>query len=306
MNEKHVSVSQETCIGCGRCVTICPSQALVLAEKKAVYEADFCIECGHCQAVCPTGSVSVSTVVPDWWKLEHFSWSGRFVPPGKSDLDGLLSAMASRRSTRMFRSDPLPRELLMDLVRIGTMAPSGTNSQKWVFHLLPDRDSVVAAGQHVARFFKKLNAMSEKRLARWVSRTFLKGDPLGIYYRDYHDAVEAAMAEWDSGGRDRLFWGAPAVLFVGSARGASCPSEDALLATQNILLAAHAAGLGTCLIGFAVEALKNDKTLAGRLGIPRGQRIHAVIAVGYADDPYRKFTGRRVPEWSILKPAPLP
>jgi len=58
-----------------------------------------------------------------------------------------------------------------------------------------------------------------------------------------------------------------AVIVVGSNRG-SCPAEDALLATQNILLGAHALGLGTCLIGFAVSAMQKDVRIKDLLKIP--------------------------------------
>ncbi|MBM4372879.1 MAG: nitroreductase family protein, partial [Deltaproteobacteria bacterium] len=84
-----------------------------------------------------------------------------------------------------------------------------------------------------------------------------------------------------------------AVILVGSSPGASCPAEDALLASQNILLAAHAMGYGTCLIGFVVEAMRSDPRIARVLGIPREERVHAVIALGRSAERYRRAAGRR-------------
>ena len=49
--------------------------------------------------------------------------------------------------------------------------------------------------------------------------------------------------------KDQLFHGSTAAILTGSNPGVSCPAEDAPLATQNILLAAHSIGLGSCLIG---------------------------------------------------------
>jgi nitroreductase len=80
---------------------------------------------------------------------------------------------------------------------------------------------------------------------------------------------------------------------VGSEPGASCPAEDALLATQNILLAAHAMGLGTCLIGFAVEAIRRDAGLKALLQIPPGERVFSAIALGWPDEAYVRPAGRR-------------
>lgn len=68
---------------------------------------------------------------------------------------------------------------------------------------------------------------------------------------------------------------------------------DALLATQNILLAAHSMGLGSCLIGYAVAAMKRDPSIQRSIGIPAEEEIHAVIALGYPDEVYQRVAGRK-------------
>lgn len=68
--------------------------------------------------------------------------------------------------------------------------------------------------------------------------------------------------------------------------------EDALLASQNILLAAHSLGLGSCMIGFAVEAIKRDKQIRKLLQIPDDESVYAVIALGYPAERYQR-TGLR-------------
>jgi nitroreductase len=71
------------------------------------------------------------------------------------------------------------------------------------------------------------------------------------------------------------------------------PNEDALLATQNMMLAAHSMGLGTCLIGFAVIPLIKDIRAKRILGIPDSEHVHAVIALGYTDERYIGMAGRK-------------
>lgn len=139
---------------------------------------------------------------------------------------------------------------------------------------------------------KKINKLAEK----WFLRTVLKlvGKPeLDNYYENYYPKIKNAIHEMKVNGKDLLFHGATAVIIVGSQGESSSPKEDALLATQNILLAAHAMGLGTCLIGFAVKAFERDRAMQGGLAIPESEKIHAVIALGYPQEQYRTITGRK-------------
>jgi nitroreductase len=101
------------------------------------------------------------------------------------------------------------------------------------------------------------------------------------------------MSQWDEQKDDRLFHGAQAVILVGAEPGASCPQEDALLATQNILLGAETFALGSCLIGFAVEALRRDHKIKESLKIPVDETIYAVIALGYPAISFQRPASRR-------------
>ena len=50
----------ERCIGCGRCVAICPQNAHLLQGGIHVYLRDRCIECGKCAEVCYAGALQVA------------------------------------------------------------------------------------------------------------------------------------------------------------------------------------------------------------------------------------------------------
>ena len=285
-------IDAERCTGCGRCTEVCPAGPISLVEGKAVVTGVRSLSCGHCAAVCPTEAITVCAVDPDAHAYATFAADARWLPPGGFDIAQLIRLMASRRSCRRFQRRPVGRALLEDLVRIGVTAPSGTNSQAWTFTILPDRGAVEALGREVARFFRRLNAMAENPLLR-KGLKLLGRRELTDYYRDYHQSVSEALAEQEKTGRDRLFHGAPAAIVVATRPGGSTPKEDALLATQNILLAAHALGLGSCLIGFAVAALTKEVRLKRFLGVPDEERIQAVIALGYPDESYLRIAGRK-------------
>lgn len=292
--EVRTVVDQERCIGCGLCVQVCPSRTLRMVDGKAKPVGRTSIQCGHCQAVCPTGAVQVTSLDPRTYTFATFSASPEWSGFGKDDPASLARLMASRRSCRNFKDTPVSQDMLDDLVKLGITAPSGTNSQRWTFTLLPSREVVVQHVEAVAQYFQALNKQAENRWLRLGMRLLGKPD-LERYYQSYYRGVARALRDWTEHGLDRLFHGAPAAILVGSAPGASCPAEDALLATQNMLLGAHAMGLGTCLIGYAVAAMRRDPSIQRRLGVPAEECIYAVIALGWPDERYQQVALRRMP-----------
>lgn len=285
-------IDAEKCIGCGLCVKVCPSRTISMDGGKAIVSGKRSLSCGHCAAVCPVNAITVQAIDGTVYRFATFPCDNSWIPYGEYETAALVRLMASRRSCRNYSDKPVDRDILDDLIKIGITAPSGTNSQLWTFTVLPTRNTVTALGERCAAFFDKLNRMSENRFLRGLLKIIGKPE-LDEYFREHHDSVSQALHEWKKSGVDRLFHGARAVILVGSKPGASCPREDALLATQNILLAAHSMGLGTCLIGFAVEAMKRDISIKRFIGIPDDEKIYSVIALGYPDEPYRRMAGRK-------------
>jgi len=285
-------IDAEMCIGCGQCVAVCPKETLSLVDGKAVVTGNESLNCGHCAAACPEDAIQVGALDPSLGRYHSFSADDRWQAPGQFGTAALVNLMGSRRSCRNFAEKPVDRVQLEDLVKIGITAPSGSNCQPWTFTLLPERKAVDRLGRRVGAFFRKTNRMAEKA---WL-RTGLKwlGRPeLDAYFREYYATVERGLAAWESGERDLLFHGAPAVIVVAADEKASCPSEDALLATGHMLLAAHSMGLGTCLIGFVIEAMRRDRTIARSLGIPDREIPCAVIAIGWPEETYQQVAGRK-------------
>jgi nitroreductase/NAD-dependent dihydropyrimidine dehydrogenase PreA subunit len=290
--ENKIEIDGDLCSGCGLCEEVCPTDAVSIAEGKAAASGEQCISCGHCAAVCPQEAICVAATDEEMSRYKTFTIEKQWLAPGNYDTSLLVQLMASRRSCRRFTDRPVERAVLEDLVKIGITAPSGTNCQLWTFTVLPTRKAVKCLAGHVSSFYERLNTTAEKTLLRSFLRLIGKGD-LDAYYRGYYRLVKEALEEWHESGKDRLFHGSTAVIIVGSKPGASCPVEDALLATQNILLAAHSMGLSSCLIGFAVVAMKRDPSIQRAVGIPAEEEVRAVIAIGYSDEVYERIAGRK-------------
>lgn len=292
MEENIIEIDRELCNGCGLCVSVCPTGTISLIEGKATASGGASISCGHCESVCPQKAIRVKAIDEEMSRYETFTAEKQWLPPGKYDTSLLVQLMASRRSCRHFTGQPVERAVLEDLIKIGVTAPSGTNSQAWTFTILPTRKAVTAFAGHIASYYERLNTTAEKTLLRLFLKLIGKGE-LDAYYRSYHQKVKEALEEWHGSDKDRLFHGSASAIIVGSKPGASCPAEDALLATQNILLAAHSMGLGSCLIGFAVTSMKKDPSIQKAIGIPAEEEIYAVIALGYPDEVYQRVAGRK-------------
>ncbi|MCX4310001.1 MAG: DUF362 domain-containing protein [Desulfovibrio sp.] len=60
-HDTHVQVSENDCIGCGKCVRVCPQGALSLVDGKSHVDVSKCIGCFECITVCPVKAISI-----DW------------------------------------------------------------------------------------------------------------------------------------------------------------------------------------------------------------------------------------------------
>ena len=292
MEEKRIEIDRDLCTGCGACVAVCPTETISVVEGKAAVSEEESIFCGHCEAVCPQEAICITAIDEEMSRYKTFTAEKEWLPHGKFSTPALVQLMASRRSCRCFTSQPVDPAMLEDLIKIGITAPSGTNSQSWTFTNLPTRKAVTSFVEHIASYFGRLNTNAERTLLRMFLKLIGRGE-LDAYYRGYYLKIKESIEEWHEAGKDRLFHGSTAAIIVGSKPGASCPAEDALLATQNILLAAHSMGLGSCLIGYAVAAMKKDPAIQQSIGISLEEEIHAVIALGYPGEAYQRVAGRK-------------
>ena len=83
-NVATVELDQEVCIGCGRCLEVCPHQVFARVGKKAgIRVRDDCMECGACALNCPVKAISVdagvgcaSGMINEWLREHGFGRGG--------------------------------------------------------------------------------------------------------------------------------------------------------------------------------------------------------------------------------------
>jgi NAD-dependent dihydropyrimidine dehydrogenase PreA subunit len=63
-NVATLKLNQPACVGCGRCLEVCPHQVFRMSGKKAdIVDLDACMECGACALNCPVKAISVKSGV---------------------------------------------------------------------------------------------------------------------------------------------------------------------------------------------------------------------------------------------------
>ena len=63
-NVATLELNTEACIGCGRCLEVCPHGVFSLLENKARFiDFDACMECGACAQNCPVDAIHVNAGV---------------------------------------------------------------------------------------------------------------------------------------------------------------------------------------------------------------------------------------------------
>ncbi len=279
----RLSVDAAKCTLCGACLATCPSDMVRRRDDTIRIGRVACVECGHCLAVCPTGAITAEEGVA-WEAL-----GGALPTP-----DSLKRLIRQRRTVRCYQPEPVPTPLIEDLLDAARWAPTAANAQPQEYVVVADppvRDELRQRIEGHYRAFAEALADRQDRSARLAA---LGLDPEAAGHPHVLAAVPAFVKSVDAG-RDRLFFDAPVVLVVHADREAVMPEAACAFATLSLVLMAEAHGLGTCLTGFASDALRTRPEIREWLGIPTANQVHYVVVLGW---PAEEFV--RVPE---RKPA---
>jgi nitroreductase len=180
----------------------------------------------------------------------------------------LLALIRSRRSIRRFRPDAIPPELIAQIIEAASWAPSASNRQDWFFTLISSD--------------RLKQEMAETVQRRWDE----------IFDANQSTGLLAELRRYSAGFTS--FVSAPVVIVVSvmavnaiqrallgdAAEPTAGARASAAMAAQNLMLAAHAAGLGTCCMTGALAA---GKEIARLLGLRR-REIVCLVTLGYPDE----------------------
>ncbi|MBC7250883.1 MAG: nitroreductase family protein [Anaerolineae bacterium] len=103
----------------------------------------------------------------------------------------LLNLLKSRRSIRRYKPDPVPDEMVEQLLEAGRWAPSASNRQPWQFIVIRDETIRKQVAQHAAYYFVRWAHVEEAPLL-----IVLCGDARSRVYRQFlHEDIGLAGAQ---------------------------------------------------------------------------------------------------------------
>lgn len=198
------------------------------------------------------------------------------------DDPGLFEALYTSRALRRFAPDPVPEELVFQLVDAAIRAPTGHNSQDWRFVLVTDEGP-------------------KRKMQEWAEQAWDL-----VFAPDFPDdpAIDALPRTQRLSIRSvkdlaHNLASVPLIVVVCGLRGKhSNPGGSHFPAIQNLLLAARGLGLGGSIFNLAMTHVDE---LAEMLDIPDNNEIYSLVPVGYPTDrqgPVRRKPVKKVAYWN--------
>jgi nitroreductase len=186
-----------------------------------------------------------------------------------------------RRSVRAYRKAQVPEFMIRRILEAGRFAPSAGNGQPWKFVVIRDPEILRGLTETTRARCKALAWLVDYRGRRRSWRLPLAKLLIRAKANDLHPVPFSAIpliAE----GKLGVFHGAPTVILIlKDVRGVSNVDLDCGIAGQNMVLAAHSMGLGTCWVSFAKLAFQYTRRWNARLGIRHPYRFLSSLAIGF-------------------------
>ncbi len=183
----------------------------------------------------------------------------------------VFSCIATRHSTRKFKEEPVPQEVLDKVIEAGRQAPSGKHKNQSRFIVI-----------------RKKEVLQE--LIALVQQEFAKMEVTPENDDNFGGAIRAAKK-----GGYVFMYNAPVLIVVANKRDYGNKYADVSCAMQNMMLAANALDLGSCWIN-QLRWLQDNPVLRGylqKLGMAEDEEVCASLSIGYPDTP-DGLPGRRV------------
>ncbi|MCZ7392902.1 MAG: nitroreductase family protein [Candidatus Methanoperedens sp.] len=191
-------------------------------------------------------------------------------------MKDVVEIIKTRRSVREYSEKQVSDEEIKFLIDCARYAPSGFNTQPWSFLVIKNKDVMGKISERgKSSMIPLLESMKNASKKASDFLVFLKTKGTSMFYN------------------------APVLVIVLGNKSAMTTDWDCAMAAQNMMLAAHSHGIGSCWIGGVLPALM-DEAFLKELGAPEGYKAVAPLIFGYPKGK-TEAPGRAEPELVWLR-----
>ncbi|NVM53779.1 MAG: nitroreductase family protein [Candidatus Helarchaeota archaeon] len=300
MNETSpVVIDQDKCIECFECSRTCPSSTLYEKNNTLMVASDAdvrCIRCAHCLGVCPEDAINIPSYTDDSDIIP--------IPEHTIDPETILNFMRARRSTRLFKPEPVEKKDLDVLIDAARYAPSAHNDQTSEFTVITGemvqeiKKTMLDEASLLVKAIPEDPATAAEMVKKFLPKT--SSDVILSMLGSMKDLIR----DMEKGGRDRIFWDAPALIVISAKKksaGFSAALENACLSAAYIMLMAESMDLGTCSLGILIWTIATTRKVRKLIELPKGNRALYALAVGKKATNFKKLLPRNKPKINYVE-----
>ncbi len=166
-----------------------------------------------------------------------------------------------RRSIRVFKKEQVPDPMIRRILEAGRFAPSAGNCQPWKFIVIKDPEIMQAMEEDTIKLTRFIMWFLDYDRSS-LRRIFL-GPPVRMLTRlmpNMMHPIPFNLLQRIASGSVPVYHNPTAmILILIDRRGVGSPKLDAGICGQNMVLAAHSLGIGTCWVGMVTLLMKMRK-----------------------------------------------
>ena len=275
-------VDSQRCNGDGLCTKVCPRDIIeVLDEVATTVEgrAETCIACGQCVAVCPTEALQLR-ILPeqDFERLKRPSFG----------YEEFLSFLRTRRSVRRFKDKPVDRETIEKILAAAATAPMGFPPHTTNVVVIDEAAELQFLLKTLVEHYDGMLKGYSNPIGRAAIRLAAGPEVFGELRHHVVEAATEANEAYRADRSDRYMWGAPVLMLFHASRWRPSYRESAHLVCHHAMLAALSLGLGSTIIGMIPPVVQRSNDLRVRYGIPKDNRVLTSLILGHPKYRYRQ------------------
>jgi len=190
------------------------------------------------------------------------------------EFAALMKVIRDRRSIRKYKDQAVPQEAIEVMLDAARLAPNGENYQPWEFIVITDK-----------KIITELGLIGAQSSGRRFLQEYLRGDLEKRFATVPPEKRERIIKKLIEGRVSGFVADAPLVIAVCSIGYAGVDNApDCAAATENLLLAAHALGLGACWVIASTKDARDLRKVKALLKVPHQVHVPYIISIGYPDE----------------------